>query len=134
MPGGRWTSALVEHIILVLGEKATFSTLDSTRFTALFRILSFQSLIIENAPEVDLGARQVEILFNDLILDGDSILCFLLRILFLIGDEALISVLLLISVHSVSQLECIFSKLGSCYEVCASTLDYVSFVGGRSLL
>ena len=134
MPGGRWTSALVEHIILVLGEKATFSALESTRFAALFRILSFQSLIIENAPEVDLGARQVEILFNDLILDGDSILCFLLRILFLIGDEALISVLLLISVHSVSQLECIFSKLGSCYEVCASTLDYVSFVGGRSLL
>ena len=134
MPGGRWTSALVEHIILVLGKKATFSTLESTRSAALFRILSFQSLIIENAPEVDLGARQVEILFNDLILDGDSILCFLLRILFLIGDEALISVLLLISVHSVSQLECIFSKLGSCYEVCASTLDYVSFVGGRSLL
>ena len=134
MPGGRWAASLVEHIILVLGKKAAFSTLDPTRFAALFRIISFQSLVIENAPEVDLGARQVEILFNDLILDSDSILCFLLRILFLIGDEALISVLLLISVHSVSQLECIFSKLGSCYEVCASTLDYVSFVGGRSLL
>ena len=57
LSGGRWTTALVGHIVLVLGEKAAFSALESTRPAALFRILSLQGLVIENSPEVDLGAR-----------------------------------------------------------------------------
>ena len=124
------TTILVQGSVLIFREKTSFEAFVLVLFTRLL----FQGLVVDDSSQVDLGARQVEILFNDLILDSNSILCFLLRILFLIGDEALISVLLLISIHSVSQLECIFSKLGSCYEVCASTLDYVSFVGGRSLL